>query len=367
MAKKINLDFSYSVPISESAMVDSDFVIAGTAINATTTSNNHKFISEELRSSAETLKGVPLLVDHENKVENIKGRVFLSAYNETANKIDFKAKVMDKTCKEMIKDGRLNSVSVGASVKEVEECEDGTLIPRGIQFKELSLVAVPADSQATFSIALKEAYGVKEEDDEESDETEFEDKDALDKGAAQEKKEHSWLTDEQARHVASDHLKEDPKYYDNEMAHDLLNKFPDNFKKKNNDTDDTDNDDNDTKGEDKNKQEPKDEEDKEDKKKKKKDTKDSAEELITSKLELNIKEEVKQMSDTITETVIEKSSDALKLEAMEKAMKAMTEKLEALTPKTIVKNESDDTEANVTEDYKIVREHNAFTYLANKY
>ena len=151
------INLSYQVPISESALVNGEFIIQGTAINETITSNNHKFIAEELCKSADSLTGVPLLVDHENKVENIKGRVLKGTYNEIGKKVDFKAKVMDKICQEMIKDGRLNSVSVGAIVGDVEEQGD-ILIPKNITFKELSLVAVPADSGATFSIAMKEAY-----------------------------------------------------------------------------------------------------------------------------------------------------------------------------------------------------------------
>lgn len=144
--------------ISERATINDEFVIAGTAINETTTSNNHKFIAEELRMAAPTLEGVPLLIDHENKVDNIKGRVIEGRFNESDKKIDFKAKVMDKNIRDMIADGRLNSVSVGAAVKDIEESEGGELIPRGIIFQELSLVAIPADSGATFDIAMKEAY-----------------------------------------------------------------------------------------------------------------------------------------------------------------------------------------------------------------
>lgn len=152
----MQLNLTYQVPFTES-LEGANFIIQGTAINETTTSNNHKFLAEELMPAAKTLTGVPLLVDHENKVENIKGRVMLGSYNELGKRVDFKAMVMDETCKQMIRDGRLNSVSVGAMVKDVEEI-DGELVPRGITFKELSLVAVPADSGATFSIAMKEAY-----------------------------------------------------------------------------------------------------------------------------------------------------------------------------------------------------------------
>jgi len=148
----------YNVPITESGMLDSDFLIQGTAINATITSNNHKFLGEELRSSASTLNGVPLLVDHDNRIESIKGRVILGEYDEANSRINFKAKVKDFSIRQMIKDGLINSVSVGAAVKEIEEGQDGILIPRGICFKELSLVAVPADAGATFTTALAEAY-----------------------------------------------------------------------------------------------------------------------------------------------------------------------------------------------------------------
>jgi hypothetical protein len=154
-----NLNFNYSVPITEQGMLGDDFFIAGIAINATTTSNNHKFIEGELRNSANTLIGVPLLTDHENKVENIKGRVVHAEYNEEGRNIPFKANVKDKTIRQMIKDELIDSVSVGAHVRpeDIEEV-DGVLIPHNIIFKELSLVAVPADEKATFNIALKEAY-----------------------------------------------------------------------------------------------------------------------------------------------------------------------------------------------------------------
>ena len=152
------LTFNYNVPIAENAYVNDEFIIKGVAINATTTSNNHMFLEEELEEAAPTLKGVPLLVDHDNRVESIKGRVKEGNFDSLLKAITFKANVVDEAIKGMIKDGRINSVSIGAAVKEVEEGENGILIPRGIQFKELSLVAVPADDLATFTTAMHEAY-----------------------------------------------------------------------------------------------------------------------------------------------------------------------------------------------------------------
>ena len=158
MTKQINLNFQ--VDIKEQGFLNGDFIIQGTAISSNITSNNHKFLSEELQKSAPSLKGVPLLKDHNNTIDSIVGRVVSGEFNQLETKIDFKAKVIDEDAKQLIKDGRLNTVSVGAIVDDIEE-EDGVFIPRGITFKELSLVAVPADSAATFQIALKEAYNSK--------------------------------------------------------------------------------------------------------------------------------------------------------------------------------------------------------------
>jgi len=157
-----SMQLNYKVPITSAFNdINKEFFIEGIAINSTVTANGHKFESDELRMSAQSLQGVPLLVDHRNEVDAIMGRVINGEFSEVEKNIKFKALVKDQTIKAMIQDGRLDSVSVGASVEDIEESEEGFLIPRGITFKELSLVAVPADSGATFSMALTEAYKLK--------------------------------------------------------------------------------------------------------------------------------------------------------------------------------------------------------------
>jgi hypothetical protein len=151
------LDLKYNIPILEKGLFDKDFIIQGIAINSTTTENNHKFLPEELRKSAQSLNGVPLLIDHKNEVNAIKGRVIHSEFDENNKNIPFKAVIKDNSIQQLINDGLLNTVSVGAAVEDIEE-DNGFLIPKGIRFKELSLVAVPADSNATFTVALQEAY-----------------------------------------------------------------------------------------------------------------------------------------------------------------------------------------------------------------
>jgi len=156
-----DLKLTYNVPITEAETEIADnFLIQGIAISSTTTGNNHKFLPEELRESAQTLKGVPLLVDHKNEISAIKGRVTEALFDESNLNVPFAARVIDKEIQNMIKDGRINAVSVGAQVKELDE-EEGVLVPKGIIFKELSLVAIPADPNATFSTALQEAFECK--------------------------------------------------------------------------------------------------------------------------------------------------------------------------------------------------------------
>lgn len=154
------LILEYFVPIQSSAELNGDFIINGIAINETTTSNGHQFIGEELSKSAHTMIGVPLLKDHDNSIDSIVGKVMGAHWDENMRNIPFRAIVKDAKVKQLIKDGLLNTVSVGAHVNpsDIEEAEDGSIIPHNISFKELSVVAVPADSGATFSMALNNAY-----------------------------------------------------------------------------------------------------------------------------------------------------------------------------------------------------------------
>ena len=168
------IKLNYQVPIkivelsSQGETGVTDFLIQGIAINSTLTDNKHKFLGEELEKASNTLNDVPLLKDHENMVDSIVGRVVHSEFNSVEENILFRARINNtesgKHIKELIKSGDLNTVSIGANVERLDE-EDGVFIPRGIIFKELSLVAVPADDDAKFSfkggdfqLALKEAY-----------------------------------------------------------------------------------------------------------------------------------------------------------------------------------------------------------------
>lgn len=151
----------YSIPIQE-FINNEDFIIKGIAISETTTHNGHKYVAEELQKATNTLIDKPLLIDHDNRVHSIMGRVINAKFDDISKDIKFEAKIMDAKIREMITDGRLNSVSIGAFAEDLIKEEDGSFLAKGIKFAELSLVAVPADSNATFMKAMSEAINLKE-------------------------------------------------------------------------------------------------------------------------------------------------------------------------------------------------------------
>ena len=148
-------------PVNEAPM---DFMISGMAVDESISFNGIKYLGEELELSAPSLAGKPLLKDHENKVDNIMGRVKEAMYSKEKKGVIFSGIVKDKKMQEMISDGRVKHVSIGAVVKTLEkdktEEKADILIARGITFKELSFVAVQgvenASFQHSFDASLKE-------------------------------------------------------------------------------------------------------------------------------------------------------------------------------------------------------------------
>jgi len=167
MSTKIAKDWrllEFYVPIEEKIEEKSgDLIIRGVAINETTTLNNVKYVAEELIKAALSFRNVPILLDHRNEVRNIVGRTTENVnFNDTFKRIDFEGRIMDKDIKEMIKDGRIGSVSIGAKVDDLIDEEDGSKKAIGINGLEISLVAVPGDSQASLAQAIQQGLMLKE-------------------------------------------------------------------------------------------------------------------------------------------------------------------------------------------------------------
>lgn len=150
---------NYSVPVTSKYEENNpdELLIQGVAINATTTTNGHTFLVDELQASAHTLRDRPILKNHENDVDSIVGRTTKDIeFDNTNSNIPFKGVIKDKSMIQKIRNGLITTVSVGANVNDLEETEEGNYILRGINFRELSLVAVPADEGATFTKAIAE-------------------------------------------------------------------------------------------------------------------------------------------------------------------------------------------------------------------
>jgi hypothetical protein len=158
----------YLCPIEEKIFDENndEFIIKGIAINETTTLNNVKYVAEELEKAAPTFRNVPILLDHKNEVKNIVGRttdrVNFERGPDGIGRIPFEGKIMDKEIRQMIKDGRIQNVSIGAKVDDLIEEADGTKKAVGIKGLEISLVAVPGDSQASLAQAINHNLYLKE-------------------------------------------------------------------------------------------------------------------------------------------------------------------------------------------------------------
>jgi len=152
------------MPIKEAATIGDDFMIKGIAINETTTRNGIKYIASELDKAAASFRNKPILLDHVNSVKNIVGRTTENVVFDFEKKgITFEAKIMDKEIQKMINDGRIQEVSIGASVKDlVESEEDNSKTAIGLEGMEISLVAVPGDPGASLAMAMDNSFQIRE-------------------------------------------------------------------------------------------------------------------------------------------------------------------------------------------------------------
>lgn len=157
-------------PISESFVSDTkEFFIKGVAINETTTRNGITYISEELEKAAPSFRNKPILKDHDNSIESIVGRTTENVHFESdvngKGRIMFEAQIMDPLMQEMIKDGRIQNVSIGTMLEDLKEDEEtGTVTAIGMEGLEISLVAVPGDAGAGLTQALSESLKLKKEE-----------------------------------------------------------------------------------------------------------------------------------------------------------------------------------------------------------
>lgn len=153
----------FVMPISEARMVGDDFLVSGVCINETTTRNGIKYTVDELENAAKSFRGKPMLLDHENKIENIVGRTTENVnFNHEKKGIEFEGRIVNKDIQTKINQGLITDVSIGASVKDLVEEDDGSRRAVGLEGMEISFVAVPGDPNANLAQAMENSFMIKE-------------------------------------------------------------------------------------------------------------------------------------------------------------------------------------------------------------
>lgn len=168
--KKLNnVILEYFKPIDkpvEQSIKGKPLEVRGIAIDESLSYNGVKYEAQDLSLAAPSLIDKPLLKDHNNSVDAIIGRVKEAWFEPAEKAVKYVADVMDEKIIEMILDGRIKTVSIGAKVDELEKIinEDGSeyVIARGINFMELSAVACQGIAHASlthsYPICLSEKF-----------------------------------------------------------------------------------------------------------------------------------------------------------------------------------------------------------------
>src|SRR3990167_10073168 len=131
--------------------------IKGTAIEEGVSRHQIRYTKEELEKSHHSLKGRPMLKDHESKVDNIVGKVLESTgvFEDGKYKIKFESVVSDARVEALINSGLLETVSVGATAARIvkENDDDEVMLAEGLEYLELSFTPTPGIAGATFKPA----------------------------------------------------------------------------------------------------------------------------------------------------------------------------------------------------------------------
>ena len=123
--------------------------IRGTAIKAGVSRNWRLYLTDELRAAAKSLEGKPIYIEHVS-AENAIGKVVKAWWDEDEQAIKFEGEIYDDEIADKIRLGLIQHVSIAADY-EVLEPFDG-VIPYGLKFRELSLVAVPGVPETNIEV-----------------------------------------------------------------------------------------------------------------------------------------------------------------------------------------------------------------------
>jgi hypothetical protein len=135
--------------VFEKTQLKPQLKIRGVAIKAGMSRNWNVWLEEELKAAAQSLIGQPIYLEHVD-VANAVGKVTGAWWDPEQKAILYEGEIYDDEVANKIRAGLIQHVSIGADY-EVLEPVDGQ-IPRGLQFRELSLVAAPGIPEANVQV-----------------------------------------------------------------------------------------------------------------------------------------------------------------------------------------------------------------------
>ncbi|MGP3667616.1 MAG: hypothetical protein ACKD6N_03510 [Candidatus Bathyarchaeota archaeon] len=126
--------------------------IRGIAVKAGVSRNYNVYIEEELKKAVQSLVGQPVYIEHVS-ADKAVGKVVNAWWDDKEKAIMYEAEIYDDEVANKIKTGLIQHVSIAANYELIEPVNGR--IPRGLGFKELSLVAVPGVPETNIQVLEK--------------------------------------------------------------------------------------------------------------------------------------------------------------------------------------------------------------------
>lgn len=164
---KVPLKWTESITIEESGEEGkSKWVkIGGVAVEAVTSRNDRKYLAEEL--AKQDIKGIKIFMDHNSgEARNAVGKIESQGFDGTKLRHESKIRntVKNPDVVEMVQDGLIDSVSIGATGDLKRIVEDGNEIyeVRNLEIGELSLVGIGGvpSAKIDFATAVAENFSL---------------------------------------------------------------------------------------------------------------------------------------------------------------------------------------------------------------
>ncbi|HID17878.1 TPA: hypothetical protein EYP26_06270 [Candidatus Bathyarchaeota archaeon] len=140
------------VEVFEKTQLKPQLKIRGIAIKAGISRNQNIWLEEELKAAASSLIGQPIYLEHVD-VANAVGKVTNAWWDPERKAILYEGEIYDDEVANKIRAGLIQHVSIGADY-EILEPVNGQ-IPRGLRFRELSLVAAPGIPETNIQVLEK--------------------------------------------------------------------------------------------------------------------------------------------------------------------------------------------------------------------